>query len=78
MAKKQSLEELLKHYSSFYPDEQIPQDIPNEKLKMALLNSNGRRLVFVEQNKEYSVYYEDNPDESKVIPNWNKLIGCGG
>jgi hypothetical protein len=73
-----STEIAIKAYRKIYPDFQFPDDFPENKKLNAIQRSGGRRIVLSKTNDEYRVFYEEGNNYQIEIPEWNKLIGCGG
>jgi hypothetical protein len=72
------LEILLNKYNSFHPQLEIPEEISKPELLDILKKSQDRKIIFAKGNESINAYFEDKEEEESKIPNWNKLLGCGG
>lgn len=76
--KDQAGKEALKAYQKLHPDFRFPTDYPENEILPAILNSLGRLMIVSRTEKGFKIYYEAGEEELPDIPEWNKLIGCGG
>ena len=70
--------EALKAYQNLHPKFEFPEDFPDSRKMEILKKSTGRKMIFIKEDKEYRVYFDDKDEKEMDIPSWNRLIGCGG
>ena len=72
------LPEIEEKYLKAFPDVSIPINLRAQDKFAALIQSKGRKIIFVEQHGIVKFFFEDQDEENDEIRNFKKLIGCGG